>query len=403
MDTLTLIDQKEQLRKKAEDLIANAEKEIRKLNDGETIELNHLKEEIASIDSQIKGIEEENKRNYKPQTKTKSMEKFSLLKAINDVANNRQLDERALEVVAAGQNEMRKSGQSYSGQIVLPIEERATDGVITGGNDYKADTNNGGKENVAEDKLGILEPLRANLVLVQAGASYMTGLIGNVSIPVYSGSNVGWAGEVDAASNGTGTFSEVNLEPKRLTAYIDVSKQFLIQDSNSAEEMLKRDIVAAISNKLEATILGSAAGSNTQPAGILNGVTADTAAVTYKDIVKMESDLESKNVRGDIKYIVSPSAKADLKTTDKGTDTGKYLMEGNEVNGYPVLCTSAVAGKGVIMGNWSDYVIGQWGGIDLTVDPYTQAANGKVRLVINAYFDAKPRRADSFVKKVLKA
>ena len=55
------------------------------------------------------------------------------------------------------------------------------------------------------------------------------------------------------------------------------------------------------------------------------------------------------------------------------------------------------------MGNWSDYVIGQWGGIDLTVDPYTQAANGKVRLVINAYFDAKPRRADSFVKKVLKA
>lgn len=403
MDTLTLIDQKEQLRKKAEDLIANAEKEIRKLNDGETIELNHLKEEIASIDSQIKGIEEENKRNYKPQTKTKSMEKFSLLKAINDVANNRQLDERALEVVAAGQNEMRKSGQSYSGQIVLPIEERATDGVITGGNDYKVDTNNGGKENVAEDKLGILEPLRANLVLVQAGASYMTGLIGNVSIPVYSGSNVGWAGEVDAASNGTGTFSEVNLEPKRLTAYIDVSKQFLIQDSNSAEEMLKRDIVAAISNKLEATILGSAAGSNTQPAGILNGVTADTAAVTYKDIVKMESDLESRNVRGDIKYIVSPSAKADLKTTDKGTDTGKYLMEGNEVNGYPVLCTSAVAGKGVIMGNWSDYVIGQWGGIDLTVDPYTQAANGKVRLVINAYFDAKPRRADSFVKKVLKA
>ena len=46
-------------------------------------------------------------------------------------------------------------------------------------------------------------------------------------------------------------------------------------------------------------------------------------------------------------------------------------------------------------------VIGQWGGIDLTVDPYTQAAKGKVRLVINAYFDAKPRRAEAFVKKVL--
>lgn len=390
MDTLTLIDQKEQLRKKAEVLIAGAEKELRKLNDGETLELNHLKEEIANIDSQIKQIEEKSKRNYKSQT----MEKFSLLKAINDVANNRQLDERAQEVVTAGIFEMRKAGQSYSGQIVLPIEERA---------DIQATVANTGQENVAEDKLGILEPLRANLVLVQAGASYMTGLIGNVSIPVYSGSNVGWEGEVADAKDGAGTFNEINLQPKRLTAFIDVSKQFLIQDSNSAEEMLKRDIVAAISNKLEATILGSTPGSNTQPAGIFNGVTADTAAITYKDIVKMEADLEAENVRGDIKYIVSPSAKADLKTTDKGTDTGKYLMEGNEVNGYPVLCTSAVADKGVVMGNWSDYVIGQWGGIDLTVDPFTQAANGKVRLVINAYFDAKPRREEAFVKKVLKA
>ena len=35
MDTLTLIDQKEQLRKKAEALIAGAEKELRKLNEGE--------------------------------------------------------------------------------------------------------------------------------------------------------------------------------------------------------------------------------------------------------------------------------------------------------------------------------------------------------------------------------
>lgn len=394
MDTLTLIDEKEQLKKKAEALIAGAEKELRLLNDEESNELHSIKKDIADLDSKIKDIETDNKRNFKPQTKTKTMEKFSLLKAINDVANNRQLDERAQEVVTAGVSEMRKAGQSFSGQIVLPIEERA---------DIQATVATAGQENVAEDKLGILEPLRSNLVLVQAGASYMTGLIGNVSIPVYSGSNVTWAGEVVDAADGAGTFSEVNLEPKRLTAYIDVSKQFLMQDSNSAEEMLKRDIVSAISNKLEATALGAGAGSANEPKGLLNGVTADTTDINYKDVVAMEAKLETANVRGDIKYIVSPSAKADLKTTDKGTDTGKYLMEGNEVNGYPVLCTSAVAGKGVVMGNFSDYVIGQWGGIDLTVDPYTQAAKGKVRLVINAYFDAKSRREEAFVTRVLKS
>lgn len=387
MDSLTLIDKREQLKKKAEDLISIAEKELRKLTHKENDELNSIKKEIADLDNEIKNIENRN-------TKTnKVMAKFSLLKAINDVANNRQLDERAQEVVSNGIAEMRKAGQSFTGQIVLPMEMRS---------DIQATVATAGQENVAEDKLGILEPLRANLVLVNAGASYMTGLIGDVSIPVYSGSNVGWAGEVSTASDGAGTFSEVTLSPKRLTAYIDVSKQFLIQDSNSAEEMLKRDIVAAISNKLEATILGSEAGSNTQPAGLFNGVVADSTAVTYKDIVNMEAELEDANVMGNIKFIVSPSAKADLKTTEKG-NTDNFLMEGNELNGYPVMCTSAVTGKGVIMANWSDLVIGQWGGIDLVVDPYTQAANGKVRLVINAYFDAKPRRAEAFVKKILKA
>ena len=384
MNSLEMIDKKEQLKVKLNSMLDVAEQEQRKLTDSEMQEFEAINKEITDLDNEIRSIKEETKQ-------VKTMKNFSLLKAINDVANNRQLDERAQEVVEAGIAEMRKAGQSYSGQIVLPIENR----------DIQATVEGAGQENVAEDKLGILEPLRANLVLVNAGASYMTGLVGNVSIPVYSGSNVGWAGEVDAATNGAGTFTEVALEPKRLTAYIDVSKQFLIQDSNSAEEMLKRDIVAAISNKLEATILGTEAGSTTKPAGMLNGVTADSNAITYEDIVNMEATLEGANVSGEIKYIVSPTAKAALKTTKLDAGSGKFAMEGNEVNGYPVLCTSAVAGKGVIMGNFNDLVIGQWGGIDLTVDPYTQAANGKVRLVINAYFDAKPRRAEAFVKKVL--
>ena len=394
MNTLELTDKKELLKQRAEEIISGAEKETRKLQAGEQVEIDTLIKEVADIENEIRKLDEQNLKSNKTQNTIKTMEKFSLLRAINDVANNRQLDEKAQEVVATGISEMRKAGQNYSGQIVLPIEERAS---------IQATVATAGQENVAEDKLGILEPLKAKLVMVQAGASYMTGLVGNISIPTYSGSSVGWAGEVAAAADGAGSFGEVTLEPKRLTAYLDVSKQFLIQDSNSAEEMLKRDIVSAISNKLEATILGNEAGSTTKPAGLLNGVSADSAAITYANIVGMESTLETANVSGDIKFIVSPSAKADLKTTLKATGVSGYLMEGNEVNGYPVLSTSAVAGKGVIFGNFSDYVIGQWGGIDLTVDPYTQAAKGKIRLVINAYFDAKPRRTAAFSTKVLKS
>lgn len=384
MDSLEILDRKEQLRAELNSMLDNAEKEQRKLTEDETTRFEALNTEIRNLDIQIIDIKKETKE-------VRKMGKFSLLKAINDIANNRQLDERALEVVNQGITEMRKAGQNYSGQIQLPLEERST---------IVATAEGQGAEAVAEDLLNILEPLRAKLVLAQAGASYMTGLVGNISIPAYSGSQVTWEGEVADAKDGAGTFTEVKLEPHRLTAYIDLSKQFLIQDSVSAEEMLKRDIVNAIANKLEATILGSETIVNA-PEGLLNGVVADSAAITYEDIVAMETELEEANVRGDIKFVVSPSAKAVLKTTKLDAGSGKFAMEGNEVNGYPVLCTSAVAGKGVIYGNFNDLVIGQWGGIDLTVDPYTQAANGKVRLVINAYFDAKPRRAESFVKKIL--
>ena len=234
--------------------------------------------------------------------------------------------------------------------------------------------------------------------MVSAGANYMTGLVGNVSIPAYSGSNVGWAGEIAAASDGAGTFSEVTLEPKRITAYLDVSKQFLLQDSVSAEALLRSDIVKAISNKLEATILGEAAGSSTQPKGLFNGA-SEIEDTSYATMVGLIQTLEEANVSGEFKYIVSPAIKAKLKTTPKDSGSGLFVMQGNEVDGIPVLSTSAC--KGLVVGNFNDYVIGQWGGIDLTIDPYSQATNGKVRLVVNAYFDAKPRREEAFVAKTL--
>ena len=391
-NSLTLTDKREQLKIKAESLLSEAKKESRKLTVDEESEYNDLCKQIADVDNELRDL---NQKLNKKETKKTMKENFSLLKAVRAIANNQTLDERSQEVVNAGIAEMRKSGQSYSGQIVLPVEERAT--VVAG-------TATNGQEAVAEDKLNILAPLRDALVLSAAGANFMTGLVGNVSIPTYSGSTVGWAGEVDAAKDGAGTFGEVELSPKRLTAYVDISKQFLIQDSVSAEALLRKDIVDALSNKLESTILGNVAGDATKPAGLFAGVTADQAAITFADILKMEQTLEEKNVGGNIKFIASPAAKAVLRTTAVGGTKSdlRMLMEGNEIDGISTLVTNGMTAKGLILGNFNDLVIGQWGGIDLTVDPYTQAANGKIRLVVNAYFDAKPQRADSFVKKVLK-
>lgn len=393
MNSLELKDKRAILQKQLSDIIGKAEKEERKLNADENTLFETLTKEIESLSKELRNLENDNKNNNK---KVKSM-KFNLLSAIRSIANNQPMDEAALEINKRGVEEMRKGGLNYGGQLVLPMEYREGEdpSIHVGDPTY-------GKENVATDKLGLLEPLRNNLVMVKAGATMLNGLVGDVSIPTYSGSSVSWEGETATAKDGKGSFGEVKLSPKRLTAVLEISKQFLAQDSNSAEGMLKADLVRAITEKLESTILGNGAGSTTTPAGLFYGVIADTTDVTYKDIVGMESTLEAANVGGNICYIISPSAKADLKTTAKATNQG-FIMEGSEMNGYPVLCSSAVSAKGVVMGNFNDYVIGQFGAIDLTVDPFTKAGDGKIRLVINAFFDAKPRRAASFAKKVLKA
>jgi len=122
MNSVELIDKRNQLKIQAEAIISNAEKEVRKLDTDETEKLEGLKKQMADIDNEIRQLNEK----LNKETNKRSMEKFSLLKAISDVANNRQLDERSQEIVNDGISEMRKAGLSYSGQIVLPVEERST-------------------------------------------------------------------------------------------------------------------------------------------------------------------------------------------------------------------------------------------------------------------------------------
>lgn len=377
----------------------NCDTENKPEEEREETEEEKVSEEVEDKEDVVENTTED-KEEINNENRNTSM-KFKLIKSINDIVNNRGLDDAAKAVNKEGRSAMAKAGFAANGNITIPVEHRADPVAPAKTNGILATVATQGKENVATDKLNILEPLRANMVLAKAGATYMTGLVGDVSIPVYSGSNVGWKGEVVAADNGEGAFSEIVLQPKRLTAFVDVSKQFLIQDSNDAEEMLKRDIINAIGEKLEQTVLGSDAGDTTKPAGAFNGVTADTAAVKFENVVDMEATLEEANVN-DYCYIVSPSAKAILRKTSKDTGSGQFIMQDGEIEGRDVYVSSAVVKKGVVVGDFKDYVVAQWGGLDLTVDPYTKASEGMVRLVINAYFDAKPRRADAFVKRILK-
>ena len=399
LNSLEITDKKETLKLRCKEIINTCKMEIREMTDDEEKEFNDNKEEIKFLNEQLEELqarlakyeeepieEEENNTNSNKRTKTiNSMNtEFRLIKAINDIANNRSLDNVASAVISKGTEEMRKSGLSYGGQIQLPTEElRATITVESEGEDV-----------VATELYNIIEPLRAKNVLVQAGAKFLTNLVGDVQVPIMGASNVTWEGETADAKDGAGMFSNVKLQPKRLTAYIDISKQFLAQDSLSAEALIRQDLINAINSKLEATILGAESGAN-QPSGLFNGITA-TSVSDFAGVCDLEAAIEDANVIGECKYVMSNKAKAGFRNMAKSAKSTQLVMEGGMIDGTPVLNTSNVEGKNFIYGDFSNLAIGQWGGIDLTVDPYTKAAQGQVRLVVNAYFDAKVLRPEAF-------
>ena len=397
MNSVELRDARAQLKTRALGIIDTCKKEVRDLTDDEQKELDTIKAEIRQKDQDLKELEERlNNLKFEDETETrtennktniseKTMNKrFSLVKAIRSVANNQPLDDVTMAVINAGQEEARKAGVNAQGQIQLPTEERASVTVTAEGEDV-----------VATDLFDILTPLRARNVLVQAGAKFLNNLVGNVQVPIMTASNVTWEGETASASDGAGTFSHVTLSPKRLTAYIDISKQMIAQDSIGVENAIREDLVKAINAKLEETVLGDAAGTTTKPEGIFKTIEPDSVA-TFSDICDKEADVEDANVMGECVYIMSNKAKSVLRGLIKGTNATGMVYENGEVDGTKAFNTSNVSGKQYVYGDFSNLAIGSWGGVDLTVDPFTKAGDGQIRIVVNMYVDAKILREAAF-------
>ena len=380
--------------KKEEEERACEPQDDKKEEDRECAPQEDKKEEDRACEPQNEDKKEEEARSMNENIeqksfniKTKMNKEFRLLKAISDIANNRQLDDVALAVSEAGKEEMRKSGLSFGGQIQLPIEERAAITVAAEGEDT-----------VATNLYNVIAPLRAKNVLVQAGAKFITNLTGDVQIPIMTAQNCGWESEIAEAKDGAGTFSSVKLSPKRITCYIDLSKQFLIQQSCGAEELIRQDLINALNSKLEASILSDDEGDLTKPAGIFATINPSAHTISnFADLCNAESDIEDANVIGELKYVMSNKAKAALRSMQKSAKTTQLVMENGQIDGTQVLNTSHVGGKKFAYGDWSNLAIGQFGAVDLLVDPYTKASSGQIRIIINAYFDAKVLRPEAFV------
>ena len=384
---------------KIDNYMTLVETEKRTLTEDESKDLDEMEAKIVELDKTLEERKQKNVNNITLKNKTEQkMEKYSLIQNIRDVMDGRQHTSNSEIMFDKGKDEFRKAQLSYTGQILLSVDDK-----IEKRANITAKDSTQGQEVVAEEKFNIIGKLRDESVLAKAGATIMSGLIGDISIPVYAGTTAAWKTEVSTAVDGAGAFSEVSLAPFRITAFVDISKNFLLQDSASAEGLLYDDMSNSTLELLEQTILDASGTSSSRPAGMFNGVSFTTSgATTFANFVALETAVGANNaLKGNPAYIVNSTTMGDLKTTSKDSGSGIFITDGVTANGRPIYASNAMptisgVAQGCIFGNFSDLLIGQWGGIDVTVDPYTQAATGQVRLVVNSYWGWVKRRTNSF-------
>lgn len=370
-------------------------------NDENVDETPDKNENEQETDINKDGSEEEPEDKEKDKQKDKRhMENFSIVKSIRSVVDNRPMDEVNQNVLNAGRKEMRDAGISFGGQIQLPLEYREEPGVSPSPsvtvNQAGVDTY--GKELIQTDKFSLMEPLTNKLVFTELGATYLN-VTNNVSVPKMSALNAGWVGEIEDSAKTSATFETVDYTPKRISAYIDISKTLLYQDGTGVENMIRNQIVEALAQVLESTVLGTEAETNKKPAGIFNA--AASKDLTFGGLVAMEKTLEEANVNGEFKYLVNPAIKATLRQTAVGgtkSDFRMLLDSDNEINGIPVVCTNNA--KGIAIADWSNLWITTFGGVDIVVDTVSQAVKNCIRIVVSMNVDAKFVRDEAVVAKV---
>ena len=374
-----------------EDNDSNKEEEVedvKEVDETETPDTEDTKQEDEDAEvtdsEEVEDKEKDKTNNDKRNFNIKMNKEFKLIRAINQMASGQAVDDVTAAVCDAGRNEMRNAGLTAEGALVIPSETRSisvTDSVGA---------------TVGVDVADILAPLRDNLVLAKAGAKFMTGLKNDLKLPSLVGSEAKWASEVgNVANDATAALNGVTLKPKRISVILPVSKQFLIQSSDSAEAILKENIMSAVAEKLQKTILSNVVNDATAPKGIY--AATPVSAKTYKALCDMEAEADKKNLGQNRTYIVGNKAKAALRQLQKGTNNTQMVYDKGEVDGTPCLSTSSAPENAVLYGDFSNLYIGQFGGTEIVVDNYTRAAYGEVLLTVNAYFDAALAREGAVV------
>ena len=273
--------------------------------------------------------------------------------------------------------------------------------------DLSAGTATDGAELVATNLLSgnYTEVLRNNMVAMQAGLTMLPGLVGNVDIPRQtSGASATWISAEDGdATESEPQFDTISMSPKDLAAYTEVTRRLTMQSTPAIENIVRNDLFTAIALGLDSAVYYGA-GASGVPQGIdgATGVDDPTFAIatapTYAEMVTQMTDIRRANAASNLTYIGSPEFWESMITTSKQASgvEGNFISNGDSILGRNFLVSSQLVANDFVLGDFSQVLLGEWGGLELNVDPYTHSLKGKTRYVIFKTVDLAIRHPEAF-------
>jgi HK97 family phage major capsid protein len=299
---------------------------------------------------------------------------FSFGKAVR-AAFGGKLEGVEAEMAQEGQKEMTAIGRSANG-VVIPsmilnravITENGTSGVET---------------------QSFVDAVYANTILDDLGVTRVSSTT-DQRIPILGAVTTQWEGETDAAADGGSAMSKKDLAPKRLASFVDFSKQAAMQSNESLESALRNSIAQAVGAKVEYALFtdDSANGSYDY---LGNGKTPVTNANITSLMMALVEEVQSNNHnRGNLGFAISNDLFSEVYTAAQVSGVNPLII--NEmIMGVMAKFSNQIAditNPAVYYGDFSKVQICQFGGVEILVDPYTQAVSGTNRLILNSYWDA---------------
>ena len=350
----------------------------------------------------------ENNKNNAPafvqglgDSESRTAKQFSFGKMVKEAAQGKLTGLEA-EMNQEARNEFSNAKVNVAGGICIPaFIQRAALGVTTVGSTVDESVAFGGA--IGKVDSGLIEAFKPSDIAARMGIRDLSNLTGDVVFQVQgAAATAGKPAEAAAQAINNTTFSSRTLNPTRYSAHTQVTDQMLAQSADDMGAFLAKDIRDAVAKKFNAdiiaAILGDATGSS-ETGVLLNQSTPGTLG-TYNASTNNPLDLEAALMGRDVplENVVALSGAAayrEMRALSHDAGSGMLFagspLENRGVMGYPTMVSSQMGndGKDFFMFDKEQVVTGTWGGLNLIIDPYTDADHGVTRIIANVYRDVE--------------